>query len=108
MSASFAVISTGGRQLRVAAGETVKVDHLSAEAGEEIRFDKILLVETDGDFRIGAPKVAGAVVRARVLDHGRDPKVLVFKRKRRKMYRKRRGHRQSFTLVKIESIEAGS
>lgn len=108
MSASFAVISTGGRQLRVTPGETVKVDHLAAQAGEEIHFDKVLLVGADGDYHIGAPDVAGAVVRARVLDHGRDRKVLVFKRKRRKMYRRSRGHRQSFTLVKIESIEAGS
>ncbi|MDQ7008603.1 MAG: 50S ribosomal protein L21 [Acidobacteriota bacterium] len=108
MSASYAVIAAGGRQLRVSPGETVRVDRLSAGVGEEVSLERVLLVATGEEVRLGAPHVDGAVVKARVLGDKRDRKVLVFKRKRRKMYRRRRGHRQWYTLVKIESIEAGS
>ncbi len=108
MSAPYAVIATEGRQLKVAPGETVKVDRLAVEAGQEITFDRVLLVDTGDGVRVGTPEVTGAVVKATVLGEARDRKVLVFKRKRRKMYRKSRGHRQYYTLVKVDSIETGS
>ena len=108
MSASYAVIATGGRQVKVAPGETVRVDRLEAEAGQAVVFDKILLLDHEGAVQIGSPQVEGAVVRATVLGEKRDRKVLVFKRKRRKMYRRSKGHRQDYTLVKIDAIETGS
>ncbi len=108
MNASYAVIATGGRQVKVAPGETIKVDRLTAEVGQEVTFDRVLLLDTGGEVQVGAPQVSGAVVKATVVEEGRDRKVLVFKRKRRKMYRRSRGHRQYFTLVKIDSIQPGN
>ncbi len=108
MSASYAVIATGGRQLRVSAGDLVKVDRLNVEAGQTVNFDKVLLLGSDSEISIGSPQVEGAVVRGTVMGEERDTKVLVYKKKRRKMYRKSRGHRQYHTLVQIDAIEAGS
>lgn len=105
---TYAVIETGGRQLRVTPGEKVRVDRLGAQAGETVTFDRVLLLGAGGDLLIGAPTVEGARVRAKVLGEHRDRKVIIFKKKRRKQYRRTRGHRQWYTLVEIEAIEPGS
>ncbi len=105
---SFAVIVAGGRQHRVTPGEVLRVDRLGAESGAEVTFDKVLLVNAGGQLKVGTPAVAGATVKARVLEERRDRKVIVFKFKKRKGFRKIRGHREWFTLVRIEAIEPGA
>jgi large subunit ribosomal protein L21 len=105
---SFAVIVAGGRQHRVTPGEVLRVDRLGAEPGAEVTFDKVLLCGGDGPLRVGTPTLPGATVKARVLDERRDRKVIVFKFKKRKGYRKIRGHREWFTLVRIEAIQPGA
>jgi large subunit ribosomal protein L21 len=100
----YAVIETGGKQYRVAEGDTLQVELLpGADAGGEVTFDRVLLVGGE-TVMAGTPAVEGASVRARVLREGKEPKVLVFKMKRRKAHRKLRGHRQPFTEVRIEQI----
>ena len=86
-------------------GEKLKVEKLDAQVGDTIRFDKVMLVNRDGSVEIGKPYVDGASVTATVTEQGRSRKILVFKKKRRKQYRRTRGHRQSFTAVKVEAIE---
>ncbi len=105
-SVSYAVIATGGRQVRVEPGALVKVDRLGLAPGEEVTFERVLLVGADDGVRVGDPVVPGAKVAGKVVEEGRDRKVLVFKKKRRKQYRRLNGHRQWYTLVRIESIEA--
>jgi large subunit ribosomal protein L21 len=103
----FAIIKAGGRQVRVQPGETVRLDSLSAEPGAAYENDQVLAVsKEDGELLVGTPTVAGAKVVGTIVDHRKDKKVIVFKRKRRKGYRKTQGHRQQRTLVKIESISA--
>ncbi len=101
----YAIIETGGKQERAVPGETLKVEKLDAAVGDTVSFDKVMLVNRDGAIELGKPFVEGASVTARVLEQGRSRKVLVFKKKRRKQYRRTRGHRQSFTSLTIESIE---
>jgi len=105
---SFAVIVAGGRQHRVVPGETLRVDRLAAEPGAEVTFEQVLMTWHDGAAKVGTPTVPGAVVKAKVLAEARDRKVIVFKFKKRKGFRKSRGHREYYTLVKIESIEPGN
>lgn len=102
-----AVIKTGGRQLKVAVGDKVKIHSMPVEAGNEVAFDEVLLL-TDGagKLTIGQPLVKGAKVLAKVLSHGRGPKVLVQKFRRRKHYDKLQGHRQDFTEIEIMGINA--
>lgn len=102
----YAVIETGGKQYRVSEGEVVRVELLPDEVGSEVSIDAVSLVASDDDVHVGAPHVAGALVRARVVDVGRGPKVIAFKKKRRKGYRRKIGHRQSFTALRIEQITA--
>jgi large subunit ribosomal protein L21 len=99
----FAVIKTGGKQYRVAAEDVIKVERIKGEAGEIIQFGEVLLVGGDST-TIGAPTVAGASVAAQVVEQGRGPKVIAFKKRRRKNSRRKRGHRQEFTLVRITEI----
>jgi large subunit ribosomal protein L21 len=106
VSASYAVIAAGGRQVRVQPGETVTVDRLPVQAGEQVSFDRVLLVGNGENVRIGTPHVPGALVRGHVLAEERGPKVRVYKKKRRKMYRRTRGHRQWYSVVRIDSIDA--
>ncbi len=105
----FAVIRTGGKQYRVAAGDRLEVEKLAGDAGDEVEFDEVLLLGGE-QVTVGTPFVDGAVVRARIIDQIRGPKVLTFKRRRRKHSSKRiRGHRQHLTLVEIaEILAAGS
>jgi large subunit ribosomal protein L21 len=102
----YAVIKTGGKQYRVVAGEKLKVEKLAADVGATVTLDKVLMV-TDGDnVTIGSPIIAGATVSATVVSHGRADKVMIFKFRRRKHYRKTQGHRQSYTEIQIGAISA--
>ncbi len=101
----YAVIETGGKQLRVVPGQEIKVEKLSGEVGEKVFFGRVLLASDEGGLRVGQPVVDDTKVRGLILRHGKDRKVLVVKYKRRKNYRRKRGHRQPFTLVRIESIQ---
>ena len=101
----YAVIRTGGKQYRVASGQVVKVERLDGEVGDTIAFDQVLMVgDEQGEPQIGAPLVDGAQVTAEVLEQGKGPKVIVFKKKRRKNYRRKRGHRQLQTVLRIRDI----
>ena len=102
----YAVIHTGGKQYRVKPGELLKVETLLAEAGQEIHFDKVLLVQTDAGIKIGTPYLEGGKVTATVTAQGRHPKVKIMKFRRRKHHMKQAGHRQNFTEVKITGITA--
>ncbi len=103
----YAVIETGGKQYKVEPGDVIDVEHLPVDDGEAtVTFDRVLMVRDDDDVQVGSPLVEGASVTASVLDRVRGKKILVFKMKRRKGYRRRRGHRQNLHRVKIESIES--
>lgn len=104
MAERSAVVRIKDKQIRVQENDVVKVPLLEDEVGATVDFDDVLLL-SDDEVRVGTPTVEGARVRAEVLDHGREKKILVFKFKRRKGYRRMRGHRQDFTAVKITSIE---
>ena len=100
----YAVIKTGGKQFRVAAGEKIKVEQIAADVGQEIVLDQVLAVGNGADLKVGTPLVSGATVKATVLAHGKHDKVRIFKMRRRKHYQKRQGHRQQFTELHIASI----
>lgn len=100
----YAVIKTGGKQYRVAQGEKLKVEQIPADIGQEISLDQVLSVGEGESLKVGTPLVAGAVVTAKVLAHGRHDKVKIFKMRRRKHYQKRQGHRQNYTLIEIVNI----
>jgi large subunit ribosomal protein L21 len=102
----YAVIKTGGKQYKVVAGERLKVEKLAGDVGSKVVIDKVLLIADGETTTIGAPLVAGATVSATVLSHGRGDKVMIFKFRRRKHYRKTQGHRQSFTEIQIDNIAA--
>lgn len=100
----YAVIETGGKQYRVQEGDTLFVEKLDAEVGETISFDKVLILSKDGELQAGKPFVDGVKVEGSVLEQGKAKKIIVFKYKAKKNYRKKTGHRQPFTKVKIEKI----
>jgi large subunit ribosomal protein L21 len=102
----YAVLETGSKQYRVAAGDTLEIERLAVEAGQPFTFDRVLLVNREGAVSVGAPTVAGATVEADVVEHIRGDKKLTFKMKRRKGYHKTIGHRQELTVVKIKEIKA--
>jgi large subunit ribosomal protein L21 len=102
----YAVIQTGGKQYRVEEGELLKIETLEAEAGQEIEFDKVLLIQSDNGIQVGKPYVEGGKVTATVTTHGRHPKIKIVKFRRRKHYMKQAGHRQNYTEVKITGISA--
>jgi large subunit ribosomal protein L21 len=101
----YAVLETGSKQYRVAAGDTLEIERLAVEAGQPFTFDRVLMVNNDGKVAIGAPTVSGASVLADVVAHKRGEKKLTFKMKRRKGYHKTIGHRQELTIVKIKEIK---
>ncbi|MBI4161171.1 MAG: 50S ribosomal protein L21 [Acidobacteria bacterium] len=103
----YAVVRQGGRQIRVRKGETVRVDRLDAAVGDKVQLGGVLAVRQGKTLTVGRPIVAGAGVEATVLEHGKADRILVLKKKRRKHYRRKRGHRQGFTRVRIERITAG-
>ena len=102
----YAIIKTGGKQYKVAEGDVIMVEKLSAAEGEAVVFDEVLTVVNDGDVKVGKPVVEGAKVTGKVEAQAKDKKILVFKYKAKSNYRKRQGHRQPFTKVVIEKIEA--
>ncbi|MCH5184966.1 MAG: 50S ribosomal protein L21 [Oscillospiraceae bacterium] len=102
----YAVIETGGKQYKVSEGDTVFIEKLDAEEGAAVTFDKVLVVADGDNVKIGAPTVSGANVTANVVKNGKSKKIYVFKMKRKKNYRRKKGHRQPFTKVVIEKINA--
>jgi len=103
----FAIIRADGRQYRVAKGDVIRFDRMKAEPGDSFETGQVLAIaEEDNKLKIGSPVVEGAKVEGTVLQHGKDKKIIVFKRKRRKTYRRKYGHRQDHTLVKIDKISA--
>ncbi|OQY08149.1 MAG: 50S ribosomal protein L21 [Desulfobacteraceae bacterium 4572_123] len=101
----YAVVSTGGKQYKVQEGETLSVEKLPGEVGSQISFDRVLMFSDDENISVGKPVIENAVVSAHIIEQGKARKILVFKYKRRKRYRRTQGHRQAFTKVKIDSIE---
>lgn len=102
----YAVIKTGGKQYRVANGETLKIETLVADVGSTVAFEEVLLVGEGDAIKVGAPVLTGSSVKAEVLAHGRGDKIRIVKHRRRKHYHKEQGHRQNFTQVKITEILA--
>jgi large subunit ribosomal protein L21 len=104
----YAVIRTGGKQYRVKEGDVLHVEKLDGEAGAEVEFTDVLMTAHGGDVRVGTPTLSGARVTAQVVKQGRAKKILVFKKKRRKNYRRRQGHRQYLTTVRVTGIDGGA
>jgi large subunit ribosomal protein L21 len=100
----YAVIKTGGKQYRVKEGDLLEIEKLGAEKGQKINFGQVFLIEDEGRVLVGTPVVENAVVRAEVVENYKGDKVLIFKKKRRKQYRRTKGHRQELTKVRIEKI----
>ena len=104
----YAVIKSGGKQHKVSEGEEILLEKLSLDEGEVIEFSEVLAVNKNGNLNVGKPLLEGAVVKGKVLNHLKTKKITVIKMKRRKDYRKKQGHRQNLTKVKIESISYGA
>ena len=104
----YAVIKSGGKQHKVSEGEEILLEKISLDEGEVIEFSEVLAVNKDGNLNVGRPLLEGAVVKGKVLNHLKTKKITVIKMKRRKDYRKKQGHRQNLTKVKIESISYGA
>jgi large subunit ribosomal protein L21 len=102
----YAVVETGAKQYRVAAGDTLEIERLPVEAGQSVTFDRVLLVNQEGKVTVGAPTVPQAAVVADVVGHIRGPKLVAFKMRRREGYHRKVGHRQELTVVKIKEIKA--
>ena len=100
----YAVIRSGGKQYRVSPGQTIRLEKLVGDPGSKVQIGEVLLVENDGQFQSGSPLLANAKVEATVLEHDRAKKIIVFKKKRKKQYRRTNGHRQDYTAVRIETI----
>jgi large subunit ribosomal protein L21 len=100
----YAVIKTGGKQYKVAAGEKIKVEQIAADVGQDIVIDQVLAVGNGADIKVGTPLVAGASVNATVVAHGKHDKVRIFKMRRRKHYKKSQGHRQTYTELQISAV----
>lgn len=103
----FAVIKTGGKQYRVAKDDVIAVEKLPAEAGASVELGEVLMLSDGGAVEIGAPLLKGAKVTAEVVEQTRGDKIIVFKKKRRKNYRRKKGHRQDLTVLKITAIQRG-
>ena len=102
----YAIVRTGGKQYQVEAGDTLRVEKLQGEVGDTVELDDVLLVVDGETVTIGQPVVEGAKVVAKVLEQGRHKKIIVFKKKRRQWYQEKKGHRQMYTALKIETISA--
>jgi large subunit ribosomal protein L21 len=103
----YAIIRAGGHQYRAEPGKTLRIQLLEAQPGETVRFEEVLLGADGDNIKVGAPVVSGAAVTAEVLRHGRGEKIIIFKHKRRKNYRRKQGHRQGFTEVRVSDINLG-
>ena len=104
----FAIINIAGKQFRVEEGDQIKVPHLSIDAGKSLAFDKVLLVNDGKKVQLGSPLLSNASISATVVEHSRGRKIKIFKKKRRKGYRRNNGHRQNYSLIKIDSISTTS
>ena len=104
----FAIINIAGKQFRVEEGDQIKVPHLSTDAGKSLAFDKVLLVNDGKKVQLGSPLLSNASISATVVEHGRGRKIRIFKKKRRKGYQRNNGHRQNYSLIKIDSISTTS
>ena len=102
----YAIVKTGGKQYRVEEGQILRVERLEVASGQSVTLEEVLLLAGDGETRVGSPRVTGASVVGKVLEHGRGQKIRVFHYKKRKHNRKTRGHRQDFTALQIEKIQA--
>ena len=102
----YAIVEIAGQQFKVEAGKKIFVHRLEAEEGNHIEFDKVLLIEEDGKITVGEPTIKNAVIEGKILDHMRGDKVIIFKKKRKKGYRIKNGHRQNFTQVEIIRINS--
>ena len=102
----YAVIETGGKQFRVQEGDVIYVEKLDANVGDAVTIDQVLLVEKDGSVNVGTPVVAGAAAVLKVVEHGKGEKIIVFKYKSKKNYRRKQGHRQPYTKVVVEALQA--
>ena len=102
----YAVIETGGKQYRVQEGDVLTIEKLNVGAGEKVEFDKVLVLAKEGDLKVGAPYVEGAKVFGEVVENGKGQKVIIYKYKSKKDYRKKQGHRQPYTKVEITAINA--
>jgi large subunit ribosomal protein L21 len=100
----YAIIQTGGKQYRIAPGDVLRVEHLPGEPGDEVILDQVLLVTDGVAVQVGQPLVPNATVRTQIVRQGKGKKVLIFKKKRRKNYRRKQGHRQLFTALQIDEI----
>ena len=100
----YAVIRSGGKQYKVTPGQTIRLEKVAGDAGSKVELGNVLLVENEGNIQVGSPLVANAKIQATVLEHDRAKKILVFKKKRKKQYRRTQGHRQDYTAVRIDSI----
>ncbi len=102
----FAIVETGGKQYRVQEGDVITVEKLNVEAGEKIVFDKVLMLSDGETVKVGAPYVESCNVTGTVVENGKGPKVIIFKYKAKKDYRKKQGHRQPYTMIKIDKVSA--
>lgn len=102
----YAIIETGGKQYKVEEGQVINIEKLEAQVGDEVIFDKVLAVNTGDNLKVGTPLIKGAKATAKVVRQDKHKKIIVFKYKAKKNYRKKTGHRQSYTQVKVEHIEA--
>jgi large subunit ribosomal protein L21 len=102
----YAIVETGGKQYKIQPGEVLRVEKLPGNVGDPVAFDKVLMLGTDDEVRVGSPLVDGARVTGRILIQDKGRKIVIFKFKRRKRYRLKKGHRQLFTAVQIDAIEA--
>ena len=107
MTTDYAIIATGGKQYRVREGDTIQIEKLSGDAGDDVTFGEVLLVSVDGNVSVGAPHVGGASVAGTIASQTRGPRLTVFKYKSKTRDRTKNGHRQSLTAVTIKSINAG-
>lgn len=102
----YAVVNTGGKQYRVEKGETLRIEKIPGEVGSQVTFDKVLMVADGENVRVGQPLLEKATVQASIVEQDRAKKIIVFKYKRRKRYRRKQGHRQPYTAIRIDGIEA--
>jgi large subunit ribosomal protein L21 len=100
----YAVIRSGGKQYRVAPGQTIRLENLAGEVGAKVELGDVLLIENDGKLQVGSPLVANAKIQATVVEKDRFKKILVFRKKRKKQFRRTKGHRQDYTAVRIDNI----
>lgn len=102
----YAIISTGGKQYKISEGETIRIEKITGKVGEPVSFDRVLMLSDGKTAKVGEPTLADVTVTGRIVEQGKAKKIIVFKYKRRKRYRRKRGHRQQYTALKIDTILA--